>query len=136
MQAAKQVNRGEGVKTENMEPECRTDEHPASGKLPLDDAACDRAAAIFRALGDPNRLRILMLLQGGEMCVSAITNALGDNLSAVSQRLKLLRFERIVVSRREGKHIHYRMADLCISELVSHAVTHALEQSQPPVEAR
>jgi ArsR family transcriptional regulator len=67
----------------------------------------------------------------GEMCVTEIADALGDNLSAVSQRLKLLRGERIVTYRREGKHIYYSLDDNHIAELVNNAIAHAAE-GQPP----
>lgn len=115
------------------QPECGIEEHAAeSGVVPIDSAACERAAAIFRAIGDPNRLRILMMLQRGEMCVTAIADELSDNLSAVSQRLKLLRSERVIVSRRQGKHIFYALADKCITELINHALKHASEGVAKP----
>ena len=53
--------------------------------------ACEKAAAIFRALGDTARLQMLAMLSQGDMCVTEIAERLGDSLSAVSQRLKLLR---------------------------------------------
>ncbi len=94
---------------------------------PTDIAACDRAAAIFRALGDTNRLRLLSLLMTNELCVSEMTALLEDNLSAVSQRLKLLRSERIVVSRRDGKHIFYSLSDGHVRDLIANALAHGNE---------
>lgn len=118
------------------QPLCRLDEHDEmSVDRSFDPAACERAAAIFRALGDPNRLRILMALQREEQCVTAIAEAMQDNLPAVSQRLKLLRSERIIKSRREGKHIFYSLADDCIAELITHALTHASEATAKPATA-
>ena len=61
----------------------------------------------------------------GEMCVTEIAEMLDDNLSAVSQRLKLLRSERIVNHRREGKHVLYWLEDDHISNLVANALAHA-----------
>ena len=95
--------------------------------LNLDATSCQRAADIFRALGDPTRLRILSMLLAGEMCVSEIAESLDDNISAVSQRLKLLRSERVVAHRRQGKHIYYRLDDQHIAELISNALAHARE---------
>lgn len=93
----------------------------------VDDRACERAARIFDALGDSNRMRIVALLARQEMCVSDITAALDDNLSAVSQRLKLLRAERIVRTRRSGKQIFYTLADAHVVELIQNALAHARE---------
>lgn len=110
------------------QPDCLREEHASEPVIgPVDEGNCERASAIFRALGDFNRLRILMMLQADEMCVTAIAQELDDNLSAVSQRLKLLRSERVITSRREGKHVYYSLADECIAELVNHALKHVSE---------
>jgi DNA-binding transcriptional ArsR family regulator len=93
----------------------------------LDPVASQRAADIFRALGDAGRLRLLALMLQGEMCVSEIATALEDSLPAVSQRLKLLKSERIVAARRQGKHVIYSLADQHIADLISNALAHAAE---------
>ena len=93
----------------------------------FDPSSFERAAAIFRVLGEPARLRLVAELLPGEMCVTELASSLGDSLSAVSQRLKLLRSERIVSSRREGKHVFYALADRHISELAINAIAHAAE---------
>ena len=93
----------------------------------LNAAACQRAAGLFRALGDPSRMQVLALLASREMCVSEIAAALDDSLPAVSQRLKLLRSERIVTQRREGKHMYYALADQHIAELIANGLAHASE---------
>lgn len=110
---------------------CDAAEH-RGGAAAVDLAACQRAAAIFRALGDPQRLRILAMLEASERCVSEIAETLDDNMSAVSQRLRLLRSERIVRTRRDGKHIYYALADSHISQLVTNGLLHALETSTSP----
>jgi ArsR family transcriptional regulator len=92
-----------------------------------DLASCQLAADIFRALGDPSRLRMLSMLVHDELCVSEIADALGDNLSAVSQRLKLLKSERIVAARRDGKHIYYKLSDHHVKDLVTNALAHVSE---------
>jgi ArsR family transcriptional regulator, lead/cadmium/zinc/bismuth-responsive transcriptional repressor len=114
----------------DTEATCAAHEH-AGGATAIDTAACERAAAIFRALGDPQRLRILMVLEASERCVSELCVVLDDNMPAISQRLRLLKSERVVRSRREGKHIYYALADAHISRLVTNGLLHALEQSAP-----
>ncbi len=105
---------------------CSPEEHHARTSS-LNDEACERAAAIFRALGDPQRLRILMLLESTELCVSELQRALGDPMPAISQRLRLLRSERVLRSRRDGKHIYYSLADDHIARLITNGLLHALE---------
>lgn len=111
-------------------PDCCETDHGSSGRLRnaiLDPVACQRAADLFSALGDLNRLRVLMLISAGRMCVSEIAAAMEDNVPAVSQRLKLLKSERIVTASREGKHVYYELCDDHIAELVANALAHARE---------
>ncbi len=110
--------------------DCDEHEHLSAAELRarlLDPLFSQRAADIFRALGDASRLRLLALMLHGEMCVSEIATTLHDNLPAVSQRLKLLKSERIVTSRRAGKHVYYKLADQHIADLISNALAHASE---------
>ena len=108
-------------------PKCLPRDHIRARKPEISRDACERAAGIFRALGDTSRLQMLAMLAEGDLCVTEIAERLGDNLSAVSQRLRLLRSERIVKQRREGKHIFYSFADRHVAELISNALAHAEE---------
>ena len=110
------------------DPQCSGHDHNGL-PMQVDLPACERAAGIFRALGDPQRLRVLMLLEASERCVSEICELLDEPMPAVSQRLRLLKSERIVRSRREGKHVYYALADEHISRLVTNGVMHAMEDS-------
>jgi len=108
------------------QPSCGEGEHTPP-VVPVDAEACERAAELFAALGDPNRLRLLFLLRHGERCVSELAAMLGDNLPAVSQRLRLLRSHRVVRGRRAGKHVYYALEDEHIRQLVHNALDHAGE---------
>lgn len=67
--------------------------------------------AVFRALGDETRLRILVLLHGeGELCVCELTTAMGVSQPKMSRHLANLRETALVRDRREGLWIHYRIA--------------------------
>jgi ArsR family transcriptional regulator len=81
----------------------------------------------FRAMGDASRLQLLALLAKREMCVTELTGRLSDNLPAISQRLKLLRAERLVSTRRQGKHIYYSLADNHIASLIENGLAHGSE---------
>ena len=109
--------------------DCSDLEHlEAKSPMPLlDHEICKRTAAIFRAMGDASRLQLLALLAKREMCVTELTGRLSDNLPAISQRLKLLRAERLVSTRRQGKHIYYSLADNHIASLIENGLAHGSE---------
>lgn len=109
-------------------PGCSGNDH-SEREFTIDPNACERAADIFRALGDPQRLRLLLLLEAGPCCVSEIATTLQEPVPAISQRLRVLRSEHIVRSRREGKHVYYALADEHISRMVTNGVMHAMEIS-------
>ncbi|MCH8950970.1 MAG: helix-turn-helix transcriptional regulator [Proteobacteria bacterium] len=70
-----------------------------------------RAAEFLKALGHEGRLMILCHLASGERSVTELERLLSQRQAAVSQQLARLRLERLVVSRRDGKTIYYRLAD-------------------------
>jgi len=83
---------------------------------------------MFQALGDGTRLRILGLLQSGEVCVCNLHESLGAPQPKVSRHLAYLRRAGLVATRREGLWVHYRLADDGdpVVAVVLQAVTHAL----------
>lgn len=113
----------------NVEPECGPGEHSsrAPRRSPVSDEAFERAASLFRVVGDVARLRLLDRLAESEWCVTELAEAAGVGLSTVSQQLRVLRAERIVARRRDGKHIYYRLADAHVRHLVESAIEHASE---------
>jgi ArsR family transcriptional regulator len=94
--------------------------------------ALEKAAALFRAMGDPARLRLLVLLGKGERCVGELVDILEEKFPTVSQRLRLLRVEGLVARRRDGNHLHYALADRHVAELVNNALAHAAELAVLP----
>ena len=76
-----------------------------------DSPALDEATRLIRAFGDPVRLRLLNLLGGGrEVCVCHLHEALELPQPTVSRHLAWLRKERLVVGRKEGLWVYYRLA--------------------------
>ncbi len=65
---------------------------------------------VMKALSDPNRLRILKLLEGGELCVCEIQKVLELAQSTVSRHMKLLEDADLVTRRRQGTWMLYRLA--------------------------
>lgn len=86
--------------------------------------------ALFKALADATRLRILGLLLSGEVCVCDIHESLKIPQPKASRHLAYLRRAGLVETRREGLWIHYRLGSLAdpvlaaLSEAVRHALTH------------
>ena len=78
--------------------------------LPGSEAAAE-ASAVFALLGDSSRIRIFWLLCHTEECVCNIAAAVGMSDAAVSHHLKILRLINMISGRREGKEIHYSLAD-------------------------
>ncbi len=115
---------------DKLEPSCSPDEHSAEAvrKPPVDDAALERASRLFRAIGEPARLRLVSRLAQGEMCVTELAASERETLSTISQRLRVLRSENIIIRRRRGKHINYLLADQHVMDLIFNALAHATER--------
>jgi ArsR family transcriptional regulator len=92
--------------------------------LPVHDAAARNMAALFSALADPTRVRIISLLLDGDVCVHDIQKALGMTQSAVSHQLRLLRDLRVVRARRDGRHIFYALDDMHVRILYLQSLEH------------
>ncbi len=70
-----------------------------------------KTALIFKALGDENRIRILQLLQNGEICACKLLEELNITQPTLSHHMKILCDSEIVSSRKEGKWMHYSISD-------------------------
>ncbi len=104
-------------------------------RLP-DSEARRRTADLFRLLGDPTRVSILMaLLEGGELCVCDLSATIDVAENVVSQALRLLRTADVVRTRREGRRIHYRLADAHVRMLLDLSADHVSHQPAPAVSA-
>ena len=85
-----------------------------------------KTAALFRALGDPDRLRLLELLYDGEHCVGELAEEMDESMSVISQRLKILYQAELVSRQRQGKHIYYALADQHVVDLLANGFEHAM----------
>ena len=88
----------------------------------------DQLAGLFKAMGDPNRLRILWALDSEEMCVCDLARFIGVTESAVSHQLRLLRQLHLVANRREGPILYYRLDDDHVRSLIHLALEHVREE--------
>lgn len=83
-----------------------------------------RLAEIFKALSDPSRLKIVLALMEREHCVCDIAAICGQTDSAVSHQLRLLRTQKIVKNRRQGKIVYYSIDDDHVAELINMSLVH------------
>lgn len=70
----------------------------------------DQFDPVGRAVSDANRVRILRMLDGGELCVCQITAVLGLSTATVSKHLSILRLAGLVAQRKDGRWVYYRLA--------------------------
>nr|WP_321467652.1 metalloregulator ArsR/SmtB family transcription factor [uncultured Desulfobulbus sp.] len=93
----------------------------------LPDKEYEAMAGLFKAMGDPNRLRILYALGNDEMCVCDLAALLGITESAVSHQLRMLRQMALVKNRRQGQVLYYRLDDDHVHTLIHVALEHTRE---------
>jgi DNA-binding transcriptional ArsR family regulator len=87
----------------------------------------NRLSSIYKVLGDPSRLKIVMALRRIEMCVCDLAAFLGLTESAISHQLRRLKDLALVKSRREGQVIYYSLDDAHVQELLSVGLEHVTE---------
>lgn len=98
---------------------------------PVPDADLDYAVEVLRLLADRTRLAVLAMLDGTELSVTAIAEALGRPVPGVSQHLARLRAGGLVTTRREGTTIFYGQPDEHLAALVTNVLQHAEHAGYP-----
>ena len=84
----------------------------------------EKICRIFQVLSEPSRLKIVLALMEGDMCVYHLVEVCDTNKSALSHQLRVLKDNKIVRAKRFGKNIEYAIADEHVKEIVSMAVEH------------
>jgi DNA-binding transcriptional ArsR family regulator len=93
----------------------------------IDEKDVDRLAQTYKIMGDPTRLKIILALRGGEMCVCDIAAFIGLSESAVSHQLRRLRDLSLVRSRRDGQVLYYSLDDDHVVDLITTGLSHIKE---------
>ena len=88
-------------------------------------------AELFKVFGDSTRIRILYVLFEAEVCVCDLAQALNMTQSAISHQLKILKQNKLVKNRREGKSIFYSLADDQTIEIRSNSAKLRLYKQSP-----
>ncbi len=99
----------------------------AESIIAVSGSELDSLADIFKAIGDPGRLKIVHSLLARELCVHELAQTVEMTPSAVSHQLRLLRGLKLVKRRRDGQRIFYSLDDAHISTLLSQALLHVRE---------
>lgn len=94
--------------------------------MPDEDTLYD-LADLYKIFGDSTRIKIMYLLLKSEMCVCDIADVLNMNQSAISHQLRVLKQNKLVKNRREGKSVIYSLADQHVMSILSQGMEHILE---------
>jgi len=84
-------------------------------------------AELFRLLGEPNRLRLVVACLDGPRTVGDLTAEVGVSQSLVSQHLRLLRAGRLLKQTRSGRHVFYELPDCHVRAMLTNMMVHVLE---------
>ena len=94
-----------------------------------DEKLINRAVLLLKGFADPTRFKILCLLKEQEVCVHQIVDAFDISQSAISHQLRILRDARLVISRKKGRHVYYKLADQHILDMLQDSLSHSNEKS-------
>ena len=84
-------------------------------------------AELFKVFGDSTRIRILFVLFEAEVCVCDLAKVLNMTQSAISHQLRILKANKLVNSRREGKSVFYSLADGQVRTIIAQGREHIEE---------
>ncbi len=94
--------------------------------IPADDEVY-YLSEFFKVFADSTRIRILYILSDGELCVNDIATGLEMSQSSISHQLRILKQNRLVKFRRDGKTIYYSLADDHVVNILRQGLEHIEE---------
>lgn len=92
-------------------------------ELPPEELLYD-LAELFKVFGDSTRIKILYALFEAELCVCDIAQALGMTQTAVSHQLRVLKANKLVKFRKEGKNVFYSLDDDHVRRIIDQGMEH------------
>ena len=114
----------------NLPHEHGTDQASIRSKMPAPED-CQTIAAVFKQVGDGNRLRIFWILCHCEECVINLAALMDMSSPAVSHHLKQLHSGGLISSRREGKEVYYKAAETEQAQLLHHVIEQVMKITCP-----
>ncbi|MDD8049597.1 MAG: metalloregulator ArsR/SmtB family transcription factor [Thomasclavelia sp.] len=94
--------------------------------VPSDNDLFD-LADVFKVFGDSTRIKIIAILLENELCVYDIAYCLGMNQSAISHQLRILKTNKLVKTRRDGKMVYYSLDDEHVKSIYKAGFEHIME---------
>ncbi len=94
--------------------------------IPSDETLYD-LSELFKVFGDSTRIKILYALFTSELCVYDISRLLGVSQTAVSHQLRVLKTNKLVKSRKEGKNVFYSLSDDHVYSIIGQGMEHIEE---------
>ncbi len=95
-------------------------------EMPQDETLYD-LAELFKVFGDSTRIKILYALFEAELCVCDIAQLLNVSQTAVSHQLRVLKNNKLVKFRKEGKNVFYSLADDHVRRIINQGIEHVEE---------
>jgi ArsR family transcriptional regulator len=95
-------------------------------KIPCEEELYN-LAELFKVFGDSTRIRILFVLFEADVCVCDLAQALNMTQSAISHQLRILKQNKLVKNRREGKSVFYSLADDHVRTIIAQGLDHIEE---------
>ncbi len=94
--------------------------------MPNEDSLYD-LAELFKVFGDSTRIRILSCLKVSELCVNDIANTLNMTVSAISHQLRILKTNKLIKARKDGKEVYYSLDDDHVECIIDCGLDHINE---------
>ena len=91
------------------------------------DESIKQICDLLKVISEPARLKIILALNEGELCVNHIVEAVNGNQSAVSHQLRILKDNKVIKSYRQGQSIVYSLMDEHIMQIINLVKTHVEE---------
>ncbi len=99
---------------------------PSCNKMPQEETLYD-LAELFKVFGDSTRIKILFCLFDAERCVGDMAQLLNLTQTAVSHQLRVLKANKLVKCRRDGKSMFYSLADGHVHSILGQGMDHITE---------
>ena len=96
-------------------------------KMPNEEDIYD-LAELYKVFGDSTRMKILFVLFEAEVCVCDLAETLQMTQSAISHQLRILKQNKLVKNRRDGKSIFYSLADDHVRAIINQGMEHIQEE--------